>query len=93
VAARAPPRQRHAAAARSRAAPRRARRQGRALGFYGLLLALPLSGLFAWFLPSEALGGLHDLGQTLLLWLIGLHVAAALVHQLWWRTNLIGRMT
>jgi cytochrome b561 len=54
---------------------------------------MPLSGLLAWFLPSEALGGLHDLGQSILLWLIGLHVTAALVHQLWWRTDLIGRMT
>jgi cytochrome b561 len=61
--------------------------------FYGLLVAMPLSGLAAWFLPSREIGGLHDLGQTLLLWLIGLHVAAVAVHQLWWRTGLIARMT
>ena len=61
--------------------------------FYGLLLAMPLSGLAAWFLPSREIGGLHDLGQTVLLWLIGLHVAAVLVHQLWWRSGLIARMT
>jgi cytochrome b561 len=61
--------------------------------FYALLLALPLSGLLAWFLPSRTLGELHDLGQTVLLWLIGLHVAAVLVHQLWWRTGLFARMT
>jgi cytochrome b561 len=61
--------------------------------FYGLLIAMPLSGLLAWFLPSQEIGGLHDLGQTLLLWLIGLHVAAVLVHQLWWRSGLIARMT
>jgi cytochrome b561 len=61
--------------------------------FYGLLLALPLSGLLAWFLPSQGIGALHDLGQSALLWLIGLHVAAVLVHQLWWRSGLITRMT
>lgn len=61
--------------------------------FYGLLIALPLSGVAAWFLPSRETGGLHDLGQTVLLWLIGLHVAAVLVHQLWWRSGLIARMT
>ncbi|HVH03264.1 MAG TPA: cytochrome b/b6 domain-containing protein [Amaricoccus sp.] len=61
--------------------------------FYGLLIAMPLSGLAAWFLPSRQIGGLHDLGQTLLLGLIGMHVAAVLVHQLWWRSGLIARMT
>jgi cytochrome b561 len=61
--------------------------------FYGLLLALPVTGLVAWFLPSREMGGLHDLGQALLLWLIGLHVAAVVVHQIWWRTGLVRRMT
>lgn len=29
--------------------------------FYGLLLATRLSGLATWFLPSETVGGMHDL--------------------------------
>ncbi|HRO10698.1 cytochrome b/b6 domain-containing protein [Amaricoccus sp.] len=61
--------------------------------FYGLLVALPVSGLLAWFLPSGPLGGLHDLGRMLLMWLVLLHVGAVLVHQIWWRTGLIRRMT
>jgi cytochrome b561 len=61
--------------------------------FYGFLIALPLSGLLAWFLPSRQTGDLHDLGQAVLLWLVGLHVGAVLVHQLWWRSGLIARMT
>jgi cytochrome b561 len=61
--------------------------------FYGFLIAMPLSGLAAWFLPSREIGDLHDLGQSVLLWLIGLHGAAVVVHQLWWCSGLIARMT
>ncbi|MBP7002780.1 cytochrome b/b6 domain-containing protein [Amaricoccus sp.] len=62
-------------------------------GFYGLLIAMAASGAVAWFGHVGPAAAAHMLGKTLLLALIGLHVAAVLAHQLWWRTGLIGRMT
>lgn len=63
------------------------------LAFYALLFLMPLTGLAAWFVPSERMGEIHDLGQLALLYLMSAHVLAVLVHQLWWRTGLISRMT
>jgi cytochrome b561 len=63
------------------------------VAIYALLLALPLSGAAAWFFQVGAAGGLHELGTTVLMWLVFVHVLAALVHQFWWKTNLIRRMT
>lgn len=62
-------------------------------GLYALIFALPVSGLLAWFLPSERLAELHALGTTLLLWLVIGHVLAVVVHQTWWRTDILRRMT
>lgn len=60
---------------------------------YALILLLPLSGLLAWFLPSETLAEWHAIGATLLIWLIFAHVFAVAVHQVWWRTDILRRMT
>ncbi|MCF7728407.1 cytochrome b/b6 domain-containing protein [Sulfitobacter sp. M22] len=57
-----------------------------------MLIALPLTGLAAWFLQVELAGEAHDLGQALLLWMLGLHVLGVAVHQFWWRTGLLRRM-
>lgn len=62
-------------------------------GFYVLLLALPVGGLAAWFLPSRELGELHEVGTNLLLLLAAIHVGAVVVHQFWWKTGLLRRMT
>ena len=60
--------------------------------FYVLLFALPILGLLAWFLGIGEAAGLHETATTLLLWVIGLHVAGALVHQFIWRDGLLKRM-
>ncbi len=60
---------------------------------YALLIALPVLGLAAWFLGLRAAAGLHETATALLLWVAGLHVAGALVHQFVWKDGLIRRMT
>jgi len=61
--------------------------------FYALLLAMPLSGLAAWFLQLGPAGSAHEAAKSALLLLIALHVAAVAVHQVFWRTGLLSRMT
>jgi cytochrome b561 len=88
-------RRRHGAPPPPEAEPelaRKASKAGHAL-LYALLFALPAVGLAAWFLPSKTLGDLHEVGTNLLLWVAGAHVAAVLVHQFWWRTSILRRMT
>ncbi|WP_353474163.1 cytochrome b/b6 domain-containing protein [Salipiger sp. H15] len=60
--------------------------------FYALLIALPLLGLLAWFGKVRVAAEAHEIGTTVLLWVIGLHLAGVLVHQFWWRTGLLRRM-
>lgn len=60
---------------------------------YALMLLVPVSGLLAWFVGIDAAAEAHELMQTLLLWLIGLHVAAALYHQVVLKDGLIRRMS
>lgn len=62
-------------------------------GLYALIIGLPVLGLLAWFLPSERLAELHAIGTTLLIWLVIAHVLAVVVHQIWWRTDILRRMT
>jgi cytochrome b561 len=61
--------------------------------FYLLLIGMPVSGAIAWFgglrLPAEA----HGVAASVLLVLVVLHVAAALAHQFWWKTDVLRRMT
>lgn len=59
---------------------------------YFLLFALPLTGLRGWFWMSYDVADIHAVATNVLLALAGLHVAAALVHQFWWKTNLLARM-
>lgn len=59
---------------------------------YALLVAIPLAGLIAWFGSSEAAGEVHEVLTSALLWLAGLHVAAALYHQFWLRDGLLRRV-
>ncbi|MEC9433607.1 MAG: cytochrome b/b6 domain-containing protein [Pseudomonadota bacterium] len=59
---------------------------------YALLVALPVTGLIGWFGMSEDFAGVHEVLTNLLLAVAGLHVAAALVHQFWWKTDLMSRM-
>lgn len=59
---------------------------------YALMIGVPVVGLMAWFLASEDLAELHELGKPAFLVLIGLHVAAAVWHQVVCRDGLMDRM-
>lgn len=61
---------------------------------YALMLIMPLSGAAAYYLGVEAAGSIHAGILKVLLWfLIGVHVAATLVHHFYFRTNVLRRMT
>ncbi len=59
---------------------------------YLLLIGLPISGSAAWFLGVEPAIAAHLLGKTVLLVLIGLHVAGALFQQFVMRSDVLKRM-
>lgn len=62
--------------------------------FYLLFLLMPLSGAAAYYLGAGPAGGLHAGLLKLIMWvLIVLHVAAVLVHQFFWKTEVLKRMT
>lgn len=60
--------------------------------FYALLILMPVSGAVAWFNNVEPAAEAHEAMKVVLLALIALHVAAALVHQFVFKTNLLARM-
>jgi cytochrome b561 len=62
------------------------------LAFYVLLFAVPGTGAIGWFMEVEPLLEVHEVGQNLLLILMLAHIAAALVHQFWFKDNLLMRM-
>ena len=60
---------------------------------YALMLAMPITGLLAWYGGVTSLAGLHgDILKVLLIVMIGLHVVAALYHQFMLKDNLLNRM-
>jgi cytochrome b561 len=61
--------------------------------FYLLLIAMPISGAVAWFGGVEAAGNAHGAASTLLLVLIGLHLAGVLVQFFVFGSNVLARMT
>lgn len=64
------------------------------LTLYALFFILPLSGIAAYYFGVGAAGDLHSGPFKVLMWvLIAGHVVAVLVHQFYWRTNLLRRMT
>ena len=60
---------------------------------YVLLILIPVSGLAAWFGQAAAAAEAHEVMTTLLQIVVILHVASVLVHQFWWKTGLLSRMT
>jgi cytochrome b561 len=61
---------------------------------YFLLFAMPLTGIVAYYFGIDTAGSLHAGVLQVILWvLIGAHVAGVLVHQFYWRTNVLRRMT
>lgn len=60
---------------------------------YALMLAMPITGLLAWYGGFTSLGGLHgDILKLLLIVMIALHLVAALWHQFALKDNLLNRM-
>ena len=59
---------------------------------YAVLIALPATGLAAWFLGIHIAGDLHGLLFTIGWILIALHTGAALLHQYVLKDRLISRM-
>lgn len=63
-------------------------------GLYLLLVALPVTGIAAFYLGYDGAGDMHADVLKVILWvLIAAHVAGALVHQFYWKTNALRRMT
>ena len=63
-------------------------------GLYVLIFALPLTGIAAYYFGINSAGSLHADVLKIILWaLIAAHVAGALVHQFYWKTNVIRRKT
>lgn len=61
-------------------------------GLYLVLIGLVVSGGVAWFGGVGPAAGAHNLLKTLLMLLVGLHVAAALMHQFVLRSGVMARM-
>ncbi|MCM2440227.1 cytochrome b [Agrobacterium vitis] len=62
--------------------------------FYALFFLMPITGIAKYYFGIDALGELHGGPLKLLLWaLIIVHVLAAFVHQFYWKTNVLTRMT
>lgn len=62
--------------------------------FYALFFLLPLSGIGKYYFGNETAGFVHGGPLKLLMWiLIVVHIAAVLVHQFYWKTNVAQRMT
>lgn len=62
------------------------------LALYALMIAMPLSGMAAWFGGIEAAAEGHELLKVALLALVAVHVVAALWHQFWLKDGLMLRM-
>ncbi|MBB6223792.1 cytochrome b561 [Rhizobium leguminosarum] len=63
-------------------------------GLYILIFAMPLTGIAAYYFGINPAGSFHADVLKIILWaLIAAHVAGALVHQFYWKTNVLRRMT
>lgn len=62
------------------------------LALYALMIAMPLSGLAAWFGGIDVAAEVHEVLKVALLALVAAHVAAALWHQFWLKDGLLLRM-
>jgi cytochrome b561 len=62
------------------------------LALYALMIAMPLSGMAAWFGGLEPAAEVHEVLRIVLLALIAGHVLAALWHHFWLKDGLLLRM-
>jgi len=63
------------------------------LAFYVLLVAMPVSGALAWVAGLEVPASAHEIAAKVMLALIALHVAGAVVQKLWFKTDVMARMS
>lgn len=64
------------------------------VALYVLLIAMPATGATAYYLGYSAAGNIHADFLKVALWaLVGAHVLGALVHQFYWKTDALRRMT
>jgi cytochrome b561 len=64
------------------------------IALYALMFVMPITGLTAMFGHVELAGRIHGGPlKLLLLTLIAVHVAAVFVHQFYWKTDVLRRMT
>lgn len=64
------------------------------IAFYALFFLMPLSGIARYYFGVELAGTVHAGPLKALMWiLIALHVAAVAVHQFYWKTDVLKRMT
>ncbi|CDZ52112.1 cytochrome b [Neorhizobium galegae] len=62
--------------------------------FYALFVVMPLAGIGAWFFGNPTAGFAHAGPMKLLMWaLIVAHIGGTLVHQFYWKTDVLKRMT
>lgn len=59
---------------------------------YALMVAMPLTGIAAWFGGIRDAGEVHEVMFYLLIVLVGLHVAAVIYHQVVLKDGLMNRM-
>jgi len=62
------------------------------LGLYALMFLVPIAGIVAWFGQQGWAGEVHQVLQTLLLILAGLHVAGAFYQQFVLKSDVLKRM-
>jgi cytochrome b561 len=61
---------------------------------YFLLVAMPLTGIAAYYLGYSGAGDVHADILKVILWIvIAGHVLGVVVHQFYWKTNVLRRMT
>jgi len=60
---------------------------------YALILLMPVSGVLVYYriLPLVS-GALHQFGEPALIVLVNVHTIAALLHQFYWKTDVLRRM-
>jgi cytochrome b561 len=60
---------------------------------YAIMIALPISGLTAWYGGIELAAEVHEAMKPVLIGLLALHIAAVLWHQFWLKDGLMSRMS
>lgn len=61
-------------------------------GLYVLMVALPVTGLAAWYGGIEAAAEVHEIMKPITILLVAVHVVAALWHQFYLKDGLLLRM-